>query len=154
MEFENQQHHQALAEMWRQYREATPEVEPSVNFMPGLWNKIEAKRARRQVWHLAAQRLLAAAVACCLIAAGISLGEAVLHPQPEAAQYVDDLESEDETMTMAVLYERGEQNAAEVQTNLPTASNENLNRGNRSGSDVGAPVATRKPMGAAQDGVR
>ena len=28
----------------RDYREACPEVEPGANFMPGLWQKIEARQ--------------------------------------------------------------------------------------------------------------
>jgi hypothetical protein len=33
-----------LDALWAEYREAIPDPEPSPNFMPHLWNKIEARR--------------------------------------------------------------------------------------------------------------
>jgi hypothetical protein len=33
-----------LASLWAKYREACPDPEPSLEFMPELWQKIEARR--------------------------------------------------------------------------------------------------------------
>jgi anti-sigma-K factor RskA len=33
-----------LSSLWAQYRDACPDTEPGVNFMPQLWQKIEARR--------------------------------------------------------------------------------------------------------------
>jgi hypothetical protein len=34
-----------LDSLWRAYRAACPDREPSANFMPGLWQRIEARRS-------------------------------------------------------------------------------------------------------------
>lgn len=34
-----------LDALWKQYREACPDPEPSAAFMPGLWQRIEARRS-------------------------------------------------------------------------------------------------------------
>jgi hypothetical protein len=34
-----------LDSLWRAYREACPDQEPSANFMPELWRRIEARRS-------------------------------------------------------------------------------------------------------------
>ena len=44
-----------LDRLWAAYREATPELETSVNFMPQLWAKIDA--ARPVSWALPLARL-------------------------------------------------------------------------------------------------
>ena len=40
--------------LWEAYRQATPEPEPSVNFMPELWGRIEA--ARPTLWAVPLRR--------------------------------------------------------------------------------------------------
>lgn len=54
-----------LEPMWASYREACPDPEPSANFMPALWARIETHRAARisafrrwtQIWVTAAVAL-------------------------------------------------------------------------------------------------
>lgn len=54
-----------LEPMWASYKEACPAPEPSANFMPALWARIEAHRAARisafrrwtQIWVTAAVAL-------------------------------------------------------------------------------------------------
>ena len=50
-----------LDDLFRRYRTACPEVEPSVDFMPALWQKIEA----RQSFWLTFQRLARTAATAC-----------------------------------------------------------------------------------------
>ena len=56
-----------LAGLWEAYRQATPAPEPSVNFMPELWARIDA--ARPTGWALVMARLAyrAAPVAAAVI---------------------------------------------------------------------------------------
>src|SRR5437762_3320555 len=57
-----------LERLWAAYRQATPEPEPSVNFMPQLWTKIEAARPISWAFPLArlASRLLSLTAAVTL----------------------------------------------------------------------------------------
>ena len=43
------------------YRDACPDPEPSADFMPGLWRKIEAQRAFAFTWRRLAQGIVTAA---------------------------------------------------------------------------------------------
>jgi hypothetical protein len=60
-----------LERLWEAYRRATPAPEPSVNFVPELWARIEATRPVNWVNHL--QRLMArlAPVVAVLILMGL-----------------------------------------------------------------------------------
>lgn len=49
------------------YRAACPEVEPSPNFMPGVWQKIEARRSFWFVFLHEARTALTACAAVCLL---------------------------------------------------------------------------------------
>jgi hypothetical protein len=60
-----------LDRLFQKYREIFPDPEPSANFMPGLWARIEAERG--WVWHLKvySRRILTAAAVVCLLLLGI-----------------------------------------------------------------------------------
>ena len=56
-----------LDQVFRQYRSACPDVEPGMNFMPMLWQKIEA---RRNLWfHFSrlGRNAIAVSAALCLV---------------------------------------------------------------------------------------
>jgi len=76
-----------------QYREACALPEPGRNFLPGLWQRIDAKRSRTLRFEHAAKSLFAAAVAVSLL-----LGTFLLLPsqQPSAfnsGSFVEELAS-------------------------------------------------------------
>lgn len=54
------------------YREAAGEPEPSVNFMPKLWQRIEAKRTFTFRFRRLTQLFVGAAAVICLLIAGAS----------------------------------------------------------------------------------
>jgi hypothetical protein len=54
------------------YRNACPDPEPSPDFMPGLWRKIEAQRAFAFTWRRLAQGIVTAA-ALASLAMGVYL---------------------------------------------------------------------------------
>jgi hypothetical protein len=49
------------------YREACPEVEPRANFMPELWQKIEARRNFWSLFTRDARTFITASAALCLL---------------------------------------------------------------------------------------
>ncbi len=53
--------------LFRRYREACSEVEPDVNFMPVLWQKIEARQNFYSVFERFGRTLTAASAALCLL---------------------------------------------------------------------------------------
>lgn len=80
--------------LWKAYRAACPEPEPTANFMPGLWSKIEARRgpswlAPLQVW---ATRVAAAAgLAAVLLAASVGMLQQPSSTEVLELGYVDAL---------------------------------------------------------------
>ena len=57
-----------LDELWLEYRSACPDPEASPNFMPNLWQKIEARRVETtSVFRRLAQACVAATVAVTLV---------------------------------------------------------------------------------------
>ncbi len=56
-----------LDELFRQYRAACPDVEPSAGFMPNLWQKIEARHSFWFVFQRLARTATTACAAVCLV---------------------------------------------------------------------------------------
>ncbi len=56
-----------LDDLFRAYREACPDSEPSVNFMPEMWAKIEAREASGTVFNRMAKALVTAALGASVV---------------------------------------------------------------------------------------
>src|SRR4051812_19330307 len=56
-----------LDELFHAYREACPDPEPSVNFMPAVWSKIEARQSSTTLFSRMARTLVGAALAATVI---------------------------------------------------------------------------------------
>jgi len=83
------------------YREATPDPEPSADFMPKLWEQIEERKevaARCRKW---AQVFVAAAAALCLIFGVLAETAPVA---PPATPYVYSVEAEEDNGEESMLY--------------------------------------------------
>lgn len=93
-----------LGRLFRAYREAFPDPEPSPEFTPGIWNRIEA----RQRFTLSLKRwtsafVTAAAAMCIAMAVYMTVPDGIESPV-YTTTYVDTLESQDvETMAYAEL---------------------------------------------------
>jgi hypothetical protein len=79
-----------LDELFRSYRASCPELEPSAEFMPGVWNRIEARRGFSYSFQQLARAAMAACAALCLLLLVLNLAVA---PQSHvaAASYTDAL---------------------------------------------------------------
>jgi hypothetical protein len=62
-----------LNEFFRTYREACPDVEPSTNFMPNLWQRIDARQNFWFVFQRFARTASAACGALCLLLLALNL---------------------------------------------------------------------------------
>ena len=94
---------QKLDSLLAQYRSACPDVEPGANFMPKLWQRIEAKQTFAFSIGRLARGLVTAAVAVCML-----LGLFLLSPMAQTspfyqATYVEVLADDHETLAMADL---------------------------------------------------
>jgi Na+-transporting NADH:ubiquinone oxidoreductase subunit NqrB len=56
-----------LDQLFQNYRAACPEVEPSTNFMPNLWQRIEARHSFGFVFRNVARVTMTACAALCLL---------------------------------------------------------------------------------------
>ena len=90
-----------LDDLFHAYRDACPDPEPSVNFMPEMWAKIEAREASSTVFNRLAKALVTAALGASVIMALLSAsyshqlaGSAYegTYIQALAAAHVSDLE--------------------------------------------------------------
>ena len=86
MQQDNQDKLQAF---WNQYREACPDPEPTATFMPGLWQKIDARRsANASMLRRIAQICVGATLALTVLIGAFVIPE--LERQPVyGATYVD-----------------------------------------------------------------
>ena len=85
-----------LDPLWAQYRDACPDPEPSANFMPQMWQRIEARRnALSSSWfRLWAQVWLVATVTLAIIMGAVLIPR-LQNPPAYQASYVDVLAAAD-----------------------------------------------------------
>lgn len=86
--------------LFRAYREACPDPEPSADFMPGLWRRIEARRSSTLVLRRMSQILVTAAAAITLLIAVVLIPH-YQNLQVYSASYVDVLSAEHPIATAA-----------------------------------------------------
>lgn len=77
-----------LSSLFASYRAATPDLEPSANFMPELWRKIEGRQSVMLRFRKLTQVFLAAAAALCIVFATIMSIPTNSRPQVRGS-YVD-----------------------------------------------------------------
>lgn len=56
-----------LDRLFQEYRAACPEIEPSANFLPAVWRKIEARQSFWYVFRHLGRPVTAASAALCLL---------------------------------------------------------------------------------------
>ena len=56
-----------LDRLFQEYRAACPEIEPSANFLPAVWQKIEARQSFWYVFRHLGRPVTAASAALCLL---------------------------------------------------------------------------------------
>lgn len=91
---------QNLDGLLQRYRAACPEIEPSANFMPNLWARIEKRNNPVFLFQRIARPFLAAAGALCLL---LGLLNALPHtgPQPAGQTYADALAADETASKIA-----------------------------------------------------
>ncbi len=62
-----------LDDLFQRYRDACPEVDPSADFMPALWRKIESRQSFWSVFERFGGLVTAASAALCLLLLALTL---------------------------------------------------------------------------------
>ncbi len=89
-----------LDQLFRNYRDAIPDPEPSAAFIPGIWQKIEARRSPVRLWRRLAEAFVTvAAVVTVLI--GMLVIPHLQKAPVYSAGYVDVLAAEHSTQDYA-----------------------------------------------------
>jgi len=84
-----------LDALWAEYREATPDPEAGANFMPQLWQKIEARRVETtSVFRRLAQICVMATVALALVISAVMIPRGSNDEVFFSGTYVDILAAE------------------------------------------------------------
>ena len=92
---------QKLDNLFAAYRSACPEVDSSAAFVPGIWQKIEARR-RTSILQLWTRNFIAASATLCLL-----FGLFLISPVPSGshlAYYLDVLDDDHDTEIRADLH--------------------------------------------------
>jgi len=84
-----------LDALWAEYREATPDPDASPNFMPQLWQKIEARRVETtSVFRRLAQICVMATIALALVISAVLIPRSNYEEVFYSGTYVDILAAE------------------------------------------------------------
>lgn len=94
---------QRLDKLFLEYREACPDPEPGANFMPLMWQRIEARRSPVLQWVTMSRRALVAALALCLVL-GIVMGTALSSSQFYQSTYIEALDDNEVPEDMAAMH--------------------------------------------------
>jgi hypothetical protein len=90
-----------LSRLFAEYREAVPDPEPSARFVPGLWERIDARRSFAHRLKRLSQAFVTAAVAVCLL-----MGLYLARPEPSTETYLEVLaadQSHDNTADVEIV---------------------------------------------------
>jgi len=99
-----------LQSLMSAYRQSLPDPEPSANFMPALWTKIESRRSLTYSFGRFARGLVTAAVAACLVMSAMLVVPKSYTTTAVSSAYVDVLDEHNGNDDVADLdLTRGEQ---------------------------------------------
>ncbi|MFN7920040.1 MAG: hypothetical protein U0Q16_08085 [Bryobacteraceae bacterium] len=84
----------SLDRLFRRYREVTPDPEASADFMPRLWQKIEARRGFSWKLQSYARAVLTLSATACLALAAFEFVSMQPSPSLQARYYVEALDDD------------------------------------------------------------
>jgi len=74
-----------LSDLFHAYRDACPDPEPSVNFMPAMWAKIEAREASSTIFSRLAKGIVTAALGASVLMGLLSASSSQPVSTPEGS---------------------------------------------------------------------
>jgi len=94
---------QRLDNLFTEYKAACPDREPNANFMPMMWQRIEARRNPVLQWVTLSRRALAGALAVCVVLAVVMSG-ALTNSQFYQSTYVEALDANEVPEELAAMH--------------------------------------------------
>jgi hypothetical protein len=91
-----------LDQLLAAYRDACGDPEPSANFFPVLWDRIDARRNTDSMFRRWCQFFVAAAAAACLLFGALVIRDSRTNPAFPATTYVEALASSDQNTGMDI----------------------------------------------------
>lgn len=98
---ENREHR--LDQLFEAYKAACPDPEPGANFMPTMWQRIEARRSPVLQWVTMSRRALVGAMALCMVLA-LVMGTAFTSSQFYQSTYIEALDDDDVPEDLAAMH--------------------------------------------------
>jgi hypothetical protein len=83
-----------LDQLFQTYRAACPEVEPSIHFMPRLWQRIESRHSFGFIFKNLARTTVTVCAALCLLLVFLNFGPLFRERNVQAPNYTDVLMAE------------------------------------------------------------
>ncbi|MBL8237105.1 MAG: hypothetical protein JNM66_06790 [Bryobacterales bacterium] len=96
-------HEQRLDQLFSDYRAACPDPEAGANFMPTMWQRIEARRSPVLQWVTLSRRALVGALALCLVL-GFVMGTALSSSQFYQSTYIEALDDNEVPEDLAAMH--------------------------------------------------
>ncbi len=96
-------HEQRLDELFRSYKAACPDPEAGANFMPTMWQRIEARRNPVLQWVTMSRRALAGAMALCALLL-VGMATAFTSSQFYQSTYIEVLDDSDAREDLAAMH--------------------------------------------------
>jgi hypothetical protein len=106
---------QRLDQLLVSYKAACPDPEGGANFMPSLWQRIEARRNPVLQWVTMSRRALAGAMALCLLLV-VGMATALTSSQFYQTTYVEALDDSDAPEDLAAMHPVSMDLSADQQT--------------------------------------
>lgn len=106
-------HEKRLDRLFAAYKQACPDPEPAANFMPTMWQKIEARRSPVLQWVTMSRRALVGALALCLVL-GVVMGSAISSSQFYQSTYIEALDDSEVPKDLAAMHPVSFEQTAEI----------------------------------------
>jgi hypothetical protein len=107
-----QDREQRLDRFFVQYKAACPDIEAGANFLPGMWQRIEARRNPVLQWVTMSRRALAGVLALCLIL-GAVMATALSNSQFYQSTYIEALDDDEAPEDLAAMHPVSMESAAD-----------------------------------------
>ncbi|MCC6585867.1 MAG: hypothetical protein IT168_04035 [Bryobacterales bacterium] len=119
------ENHDGLQHLLERYRSVCPDVEPTANFMPGLWDRIESRRGFSWKLKVYSRAIASAAAALCFAVMLLQFGAFNGSSSISESTYLEALEADHAPEQMAY---NSVLNADESSAITPTDSPGSANR--------------------------
>ena len=94
---------QRLDQLLTAYKAACPDPEGGANFMPTMWQRIEARRSPVLQWVTMSRRALVGALAVCLVLGGV-MATALTNSQFYQSTYIEALDDDEVPEDLAAMH--------------------------------------------------